>query len=90
MNVDVVKRDGSLEQFNKNKIVKVVKTAGLTEEKAEALATKVETEIKLRELTRITSKQIRDMVAAELKLADEYVYGLYSWYEKVKDKENKK
>lgn len=89
MNVEVIKRNGDLELFNKNKVAKVVKAAGLTSEKAQALARKVETEIKLLGVSQISSQQIRDLVARELKVADEYAYGLYIWYEKVKDKENK-
>jgi transcriptional regulator NrdR family protein len=89
MKVEVIKRDGSIEEFEKEKIAKVVKAAGLTEEKAEALSNKVAEEIRNLEKERVSSKEIRDLVTSELKKADEYAYGLYVWYEKMKDNDGK-
>jgi transcriptional regulator NrdR family protein len=89
MKLEVVKRDGEIENFDKAKIAKVAKAAGLTKEKADALARKVESELKNLNRDRVDSKQIRDFVAYELKRADSYAYGLYVWYEKEKDKVDK-
>jgi len=85
--VKVIKRDGSVEEFNEEKIKKVVKAAGLAEEKAKALAQKVGAEVKAMKKKQVDVREIRKLVTAELKKADEYAHGLYVWYEKMKDKD---
>lgn len=87
MKIKVVKNNGVKEEFREEKIAQVVKAAGLTEEKAAALAQKVAEEIRMRNEKEVSSKLIRKMVTRELKEADNYAYGLYVWYEKVKEKD---
>jgi len=85
----VIKRDGSREKFSEKKIAKVVKAAGLTEEKARALAQKVTMEIGELGRNEVTSKKVREHVTRELKKADPYAFGLYVWYERTKDHDGK-
>jgi transcriptional regulator NrdR family protein len=80
----VIKKDGSVENFDKEKIARVVTAAGLTPRKAKALATKVEKYITGLQGNKVTSKQIRNKVVDELTRADKYAAGLYTWYEKTK------
>lgn len=87
MKVKVRKSNGATEEFREEKIAKVVKAAGLTEEKAAALAQKVAREVMMLGKEEVSSKSIRKMVTRELKEADDYAYGLYVWYEKVKEKD---
>ncbi len=42
MNTQVIKRDGSLEPFDKQKVARVVNAAGLGKDQAQALADTVE------------------------------------------------
>lgn len=86
----VIKKDGSREEFSEKKIEKVVIAAGLTEEKARALAQKVEAEVKEKAKQDVTTKDIRQAVASELKQADQYAFGLYTWYERTKDHDGKR
>lgn len=85
--MDVIKRDGSRENFDPAKIAKVVKAAGLDSQKAEKLAGEVIQELKGK--SQVTSLQIRDIVSNKLKTVDEYAAGLFDWYQKTRqDKTN--
>lgn len=78
----IVKRDGSKEPFDANKIARVVQAAGLDQDQATRLAEEVENEVKTNQ--ELTSLQIRDIVSEKLKNVDEYAAGLYDWYQKTK------
>lgn len=83
--IQVIKRDGGLENFEKEKILRVVKAAGLDQAKAEKLANDVESWVKSRKHHALTTLMIRDKVAEELKNMDSYAYNLFVWYEKTKE-----
>lgn len=85
MEIKVVKRDGSEETFQPQKIEKVVKAAGLIEEEAKALAAKITSWVKNLGKPKVTSLEIRDQVISELKVANEYAFNMFTWYQKTKD-----
>jgi len=80
----VLKRDGSIEEFQPEKIARVVKAAGLSEEQAKTLAQNVTDWANSQEQEKITILQIRDRVLEELKKVNAYAAGLFKWYEKTK------
>lgn len=84
MNITVVKRDGTKEVFQPEKIAKVVKAAGLTEAQAKLLSELVDTHIKAQKLAGVTSLIIRDIVSSEIKKIDQNAANLFDWYQKVK------
>ena len=81
----VIKRDGTKEDFQQEKIARVVKATGLSEDEANLLAQNVTVWITNQQET-ITTLQIRDKVIAELQNGHIYAAGLYEWYEKTKNK----
>jgi len=86
MNSKVIKRDGSIQDYDKIKIERVVKAAGLNDEQATDLASKVSDWVKTQD-NEITSLQIRDRVIVEIQKVDRTAANLFIWYEKTKDKE---
>ncbi len=90
MEIKVKKRDGSYEEFDKNKLEKVVIAAGLTQTQAQKLLLEVEDKIINLKKTTISSIEIADIVSDCLRDIDLYAYNLFIWYQKVKDRENKK
>ncbi|MFV1917359.1 MAG: ATP cone domain-containing protein [Patescibacteria group bacterium] len=87
MDFRVVKRDGKLEDFEKGKIERVLKAAGLTGQEAMNLTRKVVDWITSLDQRKVNSTQIKDKVHEELKKVNEYSAGLYEWYERTKEKE---
>jgi len=85
MQTKVVKRNGMLEAFNKNKIKKVVKATGLEEDQANKLALKLENWVERKGLKEISSLAIRDQVVKELGKVNTYSANLYKWYQKTKE-----
>ena len=83
--IRVVKRDRTLEDFDKKKIARVVAAAGLEIEKANDLADRVDLWVTQNSQEAVTSLQIRDKVLEELKKVSSYAAGLFEWYEKTKD-----
>jgi transcriptional regulator NrdR family protein len=81
----VIKRDGTKEDFQPEKIARVAKATGLSEEEANVLAQNVANWIPTQQVP-ITTLQIRDKVLEELKGGHSYAAGLYEWYEKTKNK----
>lgn len=87
--MQVIKSDGSKQNFNKDKITKVVHAAGLSKDKAQRLADRIENWIEKQSLEgkkQIGSSDIRDKVSKLLEKEDRYAWGLYNWYEKTKSK----
>lgn len=82
----VIKRDGQIEEFQKEKIKKVVQAAGLNEKEAKKLAEKISTWIEKHEKDSLSSLEIRDKVLEDLRKRDKYAAGLFEWYQKVKTK----
>lgn len=81
----VVKRDGSLEDFEKGKITKVASAAGLEDDKAKNIAETVAMWVKEQKAEKLSSQEIRGKVFEELKKNDARAADLYHWYEKTKD-----
>lgn len=89
--MQVIKRDNSKQEFDKQKIAKVVHAAGLPKQKANALANKVEEWVEKhakKGKKQISSLEIKDKVSKLLKKENYYAWGLYTWYEKTKSKNN--
>lgn len=83
--IKVVKRDGSLENFDNKKIIKVLKAAGLAENKSRLVAKKVEVLFKTSAKEQISSLEIKDKILDELKQVNQYIASLFDWYEKSKE-----
>lgn len=86
MNVKVIKRDKSQEEFDPEKIVRVVKVCGLDQAGAEKLVKSVGDWLKTSNISEITSLQLRDRVLVEIQKADAAAAKKFIWYEKYKDK----
>lgn len=84
--IKVLKRDGSLEDFNLEKIYRVTKAAGLTEAQARKLTDKLSAWVNSAGKSTISSLDIRLQVVLLLKEISEYSAGLYEWYEKSKER----
>lgn len=84
MDIQVVKRDGSLESFDPDKIIRVVAASGLDPEPAAILASNVTDWIKSLHQDKISSLQIRDKVIELLQNTDQNAANLFSWYQKTK------
>jgi len=86
MKVQIVKRDGTPEKYDPQKIERVVEAAGLNPEEAKILSGKVTNWLVTNKKEKITSLEIRDQVIKELEAVDEYAANLFKWYQKVKTK----
>lgn len=86
----VIKRDGTVEDFQPNKIARVVRAAGLTSKQSQMLATKVAQWaikwVKIKKQAKITTLEIRMKVIEELHQTNEYAANLFAWYQKTKDR----
>jgi len=85
MKTKVEKRDGSLEDYDEAKIVKVAIATGLDAEKSQTLASDITKWIKDNSLSKVTSLQIRDQFLSDLKKVNGAAADLYLWYEDGKD-----
>lgn len=83
--IKVVKRDGTLEDYDEGKIKTVVNTAGLDSHQSEALAITVTEWVKSLGKPQVSSLEIRDKVLEELKAYSENVSNLFDWYERTKE-----
>ena len=84
--INVVKRNGSKEPFDAEKIARVVQAAGLRPVDASELSEKIATWVENQGTPEISSIKIRDQVFKELETVDKYASGLYAWYQNLKDK----
>lgn len=82
--ITVLKLDGSHEEFQPEKIARVVKAAGLSDEQAKQLSLDVTNWVNTQANGEITTLQIRDKVLEELRKVNSYAANLYEWYEKTK------
>jgi len=85
MKTKIIKRDGSTEPFEPNKIRKVVTAAGLEKNESNILTDKVTKWVSKNKNPSVTTLEIREKVIEELKIVNPYVAGLFEWYEKTKD-----
>lgn len=85
----VIKRNGSVEKYDPDKIKRVVMAAGLAEEKAAELVKNVNSWAKRQKKVKVTSLEIKDQVLKVIKELDRYASEQYAWYEGTKDKPQK-
>lgn len=84
-NLQVIKRDGTAEEFDQEKIIKVVVASGLTQIEGERLAEKIAEWAKSQSSDKVTSLVLRDKVLEELQEVNPYAANLFSWYQKTKE-----
>lgn len=84
MDIQIIKRDGTKEPYDEEKIIRVVKAAGLDDEKSIELAHAVTQKLQGTNIEDVTSIRIRDIVLEELKIMDQYAANLFEWYQKTK------
>lgn len=88
-NVKVLKRSGSFEKFDPQKIARIAQATGLSYNEAVSLSNKVKKWAHNSKQKSIPSSWIRDKVLEELRKVNPYAAGLYEWYEKLKENENR-
>ncbi|OGM11031.1 hypothetical protein A2Z22_04170 [Candidatus Woesebacteria bacterium RBG_16_34_12] len=86
MNVTVVKRNGGIEDYDPEKIIRVVKAAGLNDEESQKLVSAVNTALEEKNRSQITSVQIRDIIIVEIQKINKEIADKFIWYEKIRDK----
>jgi transcriptional regulator NrdR family protein len=82
----IIKRDKSIEDFDINKIFRVVQAAGLSEPQAKQLISDINKWIKDNFAVNIPSTMVRDKVFDELSVANKNIADLFKWYEENKYK----
>ena len=85
MKFHVIKKGGTLEDFEKGKIEMVTIAAGLSRQQAKKLADDIEKWAETSGKNQITTLQIRDQVLSELGKINEFAANAFLWYEKTKD-----
>jgi transcriptional regulator NrdR family protein len=82
--VKVIKRDGLEENFEKEKIIKVLIAAGLNAPDAASVAEKVSDWANTLDAKAIKSTDVADKVIEMLKDTNPYIADLFTWYEQTK------
>lgn len=82
----VIKRDGSEEPFEKHKLIRVVRAAGLTEKDAYRLVNIVADWIQSYHSASVSSLLIRDKALIELRKTHLPAANLYEWYQQTKER----
>ena len=85
MNLQIIKRDGSLENYSEEKIRKVVVAAGLKLDQAKLLTHNITYWLKTKTFTKLSSLKLRDQVNEELKKINKEAHDLYTWYQKTRE-----
>jgi len=85
----VIKRNGSIEPYDPEKIVRVITAAGLRPIDASELARTITDWIEKQGVFEVTTIQIRDQIFKELEKVDRHASGLFAWYQNLKDKQYK-
>ncbi len=84
--MQILKRDKTTEEFDIQKVKKVVITTGLNEEQAEKVINHLNQWIEGQHTDIIDSIALRKKVQSELKIHNENAANLYEWYEENKYK----
>jgi transcriptional regulator NrdR family protein len=84
MDVKVVKRDGVIEDYDPNKIIRVAVAAGLDEQKAKIMSDEITIWVEKSGIKQFTSLQLRDIVTGKLHKFDEAAAKMYVWYQSTK------
>lgn len=82
--VKIIKRDGTKQDFEKEKIKRISVAAGLSQEQGNTVAQNVANFVTGLNQPEINSSQIREKVLDELKKVNQFSANLYLWYEKTK------
>ncbi len=85
MNLQVIKKDSTKEEFDQDKIARVVTAAGLNPSDGFELATKVAQWAQSQGKVQITTFLIREKVIEEMKKVNPVAADLFAQYEKTKD-----
>lgn len=85
MKIQVIKKDGSLEDFEKGKIERVTTAAGLSRNQAKELADNIEKWAETSGKNQIATLQIREQVLKGLNNINQFAADAFVWYEKTKD-----
>jgi transcriptional regulator NrdR family protein len=85
MDLQIIKRDGRVEDFDTEKIKKVVKAAGLSDVEADELSERISKWAHTLNREEVSSLEVRDKVIEELQELDEFAANLFAWYQKTKD-----
>jgi transcriptional regulator NrdR family protein len=85
MQIKFIKRDGSIENYNEHKIIKVLIAAGLEKNDAENISQKITKLILKTKELQTNSLQVRNFVIEELKKIDPNIANFFLWYEKTKN-----
>ena len=80
----VIKRDGTKDTYNPEKIKSVLTAAGLESPDTDNLISNINNWIS-NQNREITTLEIRDQVINQLEQINPYVAGLFKWYQKTKD-----
>ena len=86
MHIIVEKRNGSKEPFDMDKIARVMKAAGLTDEQITMITDQMNQWVKNLQEKNISSLKIRDKILGILPKIDQTSADLYSWYQKTKER----
>ena len=86
--IRVTKRDGTIEEYSEEKVKRVVKAAGLSDNQATEFTKEISNWIKTLTDTSLTSLQIRDMILEKLPKLNPSAANLYKWYESTKESNN--
>lgn len=85
MKFQVIKKDGTLEDFEKGKIERVTSAAGLSRNQAKELADNIEKWAETSGKNQIATLQIKEQVLKGLNNLNQFAADAFVWYEKTKD-----
>jgi transcriptional regulator NrdR family protein len=82
----IVKRDSRLELYDPNKIVRVSKAAGLTDEQSTKLVDTLSKWLHSLSIEQLHSTKLRDKMIQEMHLLNQNAAKMFTWYQKTKEK----
>ena len=88
--IQVFKKNGGKENFDPQKIKRVVVAAGLTENEAEKLSIDVSKWMFEQRKKEFTSIEIRDRILTELMKVNKNIADFYRWYQKTRSQEEER
>jgi transcriptional regulator NrdR family protein len=84
--MQIIKRDKTREEFQPQKIKRVVIAAGLTESESETLMNNLNNWVDANKFETLEVTSLRNKVVEELSALNKYAADLYQWYEETKYK----
>lgn len=85
MHKSVIKRDGSIEPYQEEKIARVVSAAGAEDHVSNEVAKRITAWLESNTSPEVPSLAIRDQVIVELLKVDTDAASMFSWYQKTKE-----